>query len=188
MDVPKEFEGKPVWTLYLSEGDARTGYVMRSPALREVGGRAFAVGKLADVKRTSAWWADRTVAVPLDRVSCIYAMDDDEVSAVLGMQEQRTRHWTSRLLGDNRMNLYGWIAAGLIVFVASVRVVVRAMGTTTGASPTAEAALLLAIYFVLIGLFGLLLQSYCARVAKGIEQDRTTGGVPGAPRSAAGSP
>jgi len=188
MDAPKEFEGKPVWTICMSDGDARTGFVMRSPSLREIGGRAFAVGNLADVKRTSAWWAERTVALPLDRVTCIYAMADDEVSAVLDAQEQRPRRWTSRLFGDNRMNLYGWIAAGLLVFVASARLVVRAMRTTAGASPTVEAALLLAIYFVLIGLFGLLLQSYCARVAKGIEHDRTTGGAPGAPRSAAGSP
>ena len=50
--------------------------------------------------------------------------------------------------GVNRFNLFGWVAAGLLVLVASL-------------GALALGAVQHAIYFVLFGIFGVLLQTYC---------------------------
>ena len=77
--------------------------------------------------------------------------------------------WKSKLFGDNRMNFYGWIGAGLMVFGISIVAVLRAFAI--GALKSPSCLLLGAIYFVLLGCFCIALQNYCARVAKNIEAE-----------------
>ena len=76
--------------------------------------------------------------------------------------------WMTKLFGDNRLNFYGWIIAGLIVAGVSMLLVVAAI--LTGAFRSPEGMLLVAIYFVLLGLFSIALQNYCARAAGAIER------------------
>jgi hypothetical protein len=77
--------------------------------------------------------------------------------------------WKSKLFGDNRMNFYAWICTGLLVIGLSFVIVVMAINTGALRSPTC--LLLGAIYFILLGHFGMSLQNYCARVAKSIESE-----------------
>ena len=84
--------------------------------------------------------------------------------------------WRTKLFGDNRMNLYGWIGAGLLVLVGSFWVVVRAMRMYDGwALHVPECLLLVAVYLVLWGQFGLALQNYCARVAEKLDAQSEQG-------------
>ena len=73
----------------------------------------------------------------------------------------------TKLFGDNRFNLYGWVIAGLFVMGGSLWYVVRAL--RAGGPQSSNSLILLAIYFVLLGHFGLALQTYCARVAKSLD-------------------
>ncbi len=75
----------------------------------------------------------------------------------------------SKLFGDNRMNFYGWIGAGALLIVLSLWIVLRAIFAEALRSP--NCLLLGAIYFILLGHFGIALQNYCARVAKNIETE-----------------
>jgi len=84
--------------------------------------------------------------------------------------------WKTKLLGDNRMNFYGWIAAGLLVLGGSFWVVVRAMCMFDGwAVRSPHCLLLVAVYLVLWGQFGLALQNYCARVAEKLDAQSEQG-------------
>ncbi len=67
------------------------------------------------------------------------------------------------------MNFYGWIGAGLVVFGVSFWAVLRAIAAGAMKSPTC--LLLVAVYLVLVGHFGIMLSNYCARVAKVIETE-----------------
>jgi hypothetical protein len=77
--------------------------------------------------------------------------------------------WKSKLFGDNRFNFYGWIGTGLLVAGISCWCAVRAVLIGAIRSPTC--LLLLAIYFILLGHFFIVLQNYWARVAKNIEAE-----------------
>ena len=77
--------------------------------------------------------------------------------------------WKSKLFGDNRFNFYGWIGAGLFVIGISIWAVLLAIDA--GALKSPSCLLLGAIYFIVLGHFGVTLQSYCARVAKNIEAE-----------------
>ena len=79
------------------------------------------------------------------------------------------KKWKTKLLGDNRMNFYGWCVVGLLVMGASFWYVIRAV--RAGASSTPEGLLLIAIYFVLLGHFGIGLHNYTARVAAKLDAD-----------------
>jgi hypothetical protein len=79
------------------------------------------------------------------------------------------RKWKTKLLGDNHMNFYGWCIAGLLVIGASFWYVIRAI--RAGASSTPDGILLMAIYFVLLGQFGIGLHNYTARVAEKLDAD-----------------
>ena len=79
------------------------------------------------------------------------------------------KKWKTKLLGDNHMNFYGWCVVGLLVMGASFWYVIRAI--RAGASSTPEGLLLTAIYFVLLGQFGIGLQKYAARVAVKLDAD-----------------
>ena len=46
------------------------------------------------------------------------------------------KQWKTKLLGDNRMNFYGWIVAGLVVYGASFWYLKQAV--QAGASSTSE--------------------------------------------------
>jgi|GEM_PF-6032416 len=77
--------------------------------------------------------------------------------------------WKTKLFGDNRFNFYGWIVVGLLICGSSLWYVVRAIKLGAGRSPTG--LLLMAIYFVLIGHFGIALTNYHSRVAKTLESE-----------------
>ena len=72
--------------------------------------------------------------------------------------------WKTKLFGDNRKNFYGWIVVGLLLLAASFRYVIRAINLGAGQSPIG--LLLMAIFFILLGHFGIALTNYCARVVK----------------------
>jgi len=78
--------------------------------------------------------------------------------------------WKTKLCGDNRWNFYGWNVAGLFIMVFSLWLAFKAIQAGATQSPTI--LLLLAIYFVLIGHFGLGLQNYCARVAEKLDSEK----------------
>ncbi len=69
------------------------------------------------------------------------------------------------------MNFHGWIAGGLIILGASLWLVSKALHS--GALQSPESRLLLAIYVVLVGQFGLALQNYHARVAQTLESEES---------------
>jgi len=83
MDLPAEFEGKPLLTVYVSGAKTDTGFVFRSPSIREIGGRHFLVGRVADPANRRAWFAQKVAAVAWDTVTSIVAMDDNEAAAIL---------------------------------------------------------------------------------------------------------
>jgi hypothetical protein len=75
--------------------------------------------------------------------------------------------WKTKLFGDNSLNFYGWISAGLLILATSTAFAWRAVWLADVQCPTI--LLLVAIWFVLLGQFGLALQNYCARVSQTIE-------------------
>jgi hypothetical protein len=60
------------------------------------------------------------------------------------------------------MNFYGWLFTGLFVMGASPYYVKRGLDADQHLS--SQEALLLAIYFVLLGHFGIALHTYLARI------------------------
>jgi len=78
--------------------------------------------------------------------------------------------WRTKLFGDNRMNFYGWIGAGLLAIGMSFYIVVAAARAPGVHSATS--LLLLALYVVLVAHFGLALQNYHARVAEKLDAQR----------------
>ena len=74
--------------------------------------------------------------------------------------------WKSKLFGDNAMNFWGWNIAGLAVVGASLIVLLAAIiiGIRTSTD-----CLLLAIYLVAMGQFGLSLANYLARVSEKLD-------------------
>jgi uncharacterized membrane protein len=79
------------------------------------------------------------------------------------------KNWKSKLFGDNRMNFYGWICTGLFIIGVSAWLVLRALKLDALRSPSA--LVLIAIYLLLLGLLCLVLQNYCARVGRAIEDE-----------------
>lgn len=74
-----------------------------------------------------------------------------------------SKNWKSKLFGDNKLNFYGWLFAGLLIIFGSLFVALRAIKINN------ENIMLFAIYLVLIGIFCVLLQNYHARVAEKLE-------------------
>ena len=67
------------------------------------------------------------------------------------------------------MNFYGWLCAGILsIFISIACIVVAAKFSETRYGVF---FLLLAIWMPVLGLFCLALQTYCARVAKTIEDE-----------------
>ncbi len=87
------------------------------------------------------------------------------------------KHWKTKLFGDNAFNFYGWNFAGLLVLAGSARYVLSAARTESAQAMQRD--LLIGIYIVLLGCFGLLLQNYLARLAVKLEE--TTDSKPAAP-------
>jgi hypothetical protein len=76
--------------------------------------------------------------------------------------------WKTKMCGDNRFNFYGWIFAGILCLGSSMVQMVEAFRAKSAGA--VQDHLLLGIYLLLLGQFGLSLQNYCARVAKAIEE------------------
>jgi hypothetical protein len=79
--------------------------------------------------------------------------------------------WKTKLLGDNRSNFYGWLVVGVTIFGASLWYVIRAINLGADESPIG--LLLIAIFFVLLGHFGIALANYSARVAKILDSGKS---------------
>ena len=78
--------------------------------------------------------------------------------------------WKTKLFGDTRWSFYTSIVVGLLVCGASLWYVIRAINLNVGRSPIG--LLLMAIFFVLIGHFGLALAINCARMAKILDSEK----------------
>ena len=74
------------------------------------------------------------------------------------------KSWKTKLFGDNNLNFYGWIIAGVIVCAGSLFVAITALLRKD------TNMMLLALYSVLIGMFCLQLQNYHSRVADKIDK------------------
>ncbi|OYW21570.1 MAG: hypothetical protein B7Z55_05660 [Planctomycetales bacterium 12-60-4] len=71
-------------------------------------------------------------------------------------------YWIRLLGGDSRFNLWGWTAVGYGMLCVSGLLVV--IGIVDSSDEERLVLLLLAIYVVLLGHFGLALTNYCARL------------------------
>ena len=87
------------------------------------------------------------------------------------------KHWKTKFLGDNAFNFYGWNVAAILVCYGSARYVLHAVHAETAQAMQRD--MLLGIYVVLLGCFGLLLQNYLARLA--VKLEKTTDSQPAAP-------
>lgn len=87
------------------------------------------------------------------------------------------KHWKTKLFGDNAFNFYGWTLAAVLVFVSSTRYMLA--GARAESAQAMQRDMLLGIYILLLGCFGLLLQNYLARLAVKLEE--TTDSQPAAP-------
>ena len=80
---------------------------------------------------------------------------------------------------ENRFNFYRWIVQGVIIIAFSLWIAITAISEAAFHSPTSS--LLGAIYFVLLGQFGLTLEAYCGRLAKHLDsKDRKDDSNPNA--------
>lgn len=75
-------------------------------------------------------------------------------------------NWKTKVFGDTPANFYGWIVAGMLVIFLSLWLAILSAGAGDFDS---KSLLLLAIYLVLAGQFGIQLQNYCCRAAMKIE-------------------
>jgi hypothetical protein len=75
------------------------------------------------------------------------------------------------LFGYTRTNLLGWIVAGLLVMGLSLCLFYLAYQPPLRPGFSPEWYLLAAIALLLLGIFGVLLQMYCAQVAEKLERD-----------------
>ena len=75
-------------------------------------------------------------------------------------------NWKTKLL-YNRFNFYRWIVQGVLIIAFSLWIAITAISETAFHSPTPS--LLAAIYFVLLGQFGLAFEAYCGRLARHLD-------------------
>jgi hypothetical protein len=87
------------------------------------------------------------------------------------------KNWKTKLFGDNAFNFFGWNLAAVLVFVGSARYMLA--GARAESAQAMQRDMLLGIYILLLGCFGLLLQNYLARLAVKLEE--TTDSKPAAP-------
>jgi hypothetical protein len=83
--------------------------------------------------------------------------------------------WKTKLLGDNRFNFYRWIVQGALIIAFSLWIAINAISEAAFHSPTSS--LLGAIYFVLLGQFGLALEAYCGRLGKHLDAENKSDGT-----------
>jgi hypothetical protein len=78
------------------------------------------------------------------------------------------KNWKTKLFGDNAFNFYGWNLAAVLVLVGSARYVL--VGAHAESAQAMQRDMLLGIYILVLGCFGLLLQNYLARLAVKLEK------------------
>ena len=78
------------------------------------------------------------------------------------------KNWKTKFFGDNAFNFYGCNFAAVLILVGSARYVLAAARAESAV--VMQRDLLIAIYIVLLGCFGLLLQNYLARLAVKLEK------------------
>ena len=76
----------------------------------------------------------------------------------------------TRLFSNTRRNFYGTIVMGLVVCGGAVWYLIRAINL--GAGRSATGLLLMAIVFVLLGIFAITLTVYCDHLATKLEEER----------------
>ena len=77
--------------------------------------------------------------------------------------------WKTKLFSNTRRNFYGNIVMGCVVCGAAAWYLIRAINLN--ADRTAIGLLLMAIVFVLLGIFGITWGDYCDRLAKKLEEE-----------------
>jgi hypothetical protein len=77
------------------------------------------------------------------------------------------KNWKTKLFGDNAFNFYGWLVAGLLIIGCSAYFMKRGLDADQYLS--SQEALLMAIYIILLGCFGVVLHNYLARVAEKLD-------------------
>jgi hypothetical protein len=85
-----------------------------------------------------------------------------------------------KLFGINRFNLFGWIFVGLAMIFVTVAMALPILlsALLPGRSLSPEALLLGAIWVLLLGIFGVLLQLYCSLLADKLERQNGNAAVP----------
>ena len=78
------------------------------------------------------------------------------------------KKWKTTLFGDNAFNFYGWSLAALFGLVGSARYVLA--GARAESALVMQRDMLIAIYILLLGCFGLLAQNYLARLAAKLDE------------------
>ena len=78
------------------------------------------------------------------------------------------KHWKTKLFGDNAFNFYSWNLAAILVCYGSARYMLA--DARAESAQTMQRDMLLGIYIVLLGCFGLLLQNYLARLAAKLDE------------------
>ena len=78
------------------------------------------------------------------------------------------KNWKTKLFGDNAFNFYGWNLAAVLILACSARDVLAAARAESAVLMQRD--LLIAIYIVMLGCFGLLLQNYLARLATKLDE------------------
>jgi hypothetical protein len=77
-----------------------------------------------------------------------------------------------KLFGWNRTNLFGWTVTGLLIIAGVAFALVKTSGSFFDDNAPVSARLEWGILFALMGIFGLHLQTYCARIAEKLESQR----------------
>jgi hypothetical protein len=78
-----------------------------------------------------------------------------------------------KLFGVNRMNLWGWCAVGLLVIIGAVVLfTVGVLVLLAGDTSKAGVLILLGIGLLLLGHFGVAMQTYCALLAEKLEKQQ----------------
>jgi hypothetical protein len=90
-----------------------------------------------------------------------------------------------KLFGVNKMNFWGWFAAGMLVLVAALGLfALGARAVFAGDDRMMLFSLLTAIFVTLIGIFGVLLSIYCSLLAEKLESTKALRREESGPRAA----
>jgi hypothetical protein len=77
--------------------------------------------------------------------------------------------WFIELFGINRLNFYGWVFTGALVILICLGLAGASVATAPQNAMAAVLIMLGAIAFLLLGIFGVLLQIYCSLLVEKLQ-------------------